>query len=307
MRIILAGANGFIGSYLSKRFSDEGHDIKCISRKTGDIPWEEKSITEVLNGADVLINLAGHTINCRHNASNREKILNSRLQTTTMLGNAMKACTQRPSLWINASASAIYPSEITMPAGESAPVTDRTFLSQVVAQWEKCFFSFGFPETRQVVLRTSVVLGHGGAFEPLYQLSRFGLGGATGSGKQFFSWIHIEDYYRIVKYVIEQQQISGIINCTAKNPVANSDLMRAMRKAVGAPIGLPAPAFAVKIGAVFIGTESSLLLDSSYMIPQKLNDEGFVFEFPEINSAVSDIVNRYYKKQYTRIFNENFK
>ena len=307
MRIILAGANGFIGSYLLKWFSDEGHDIKCISRKTGDIPWEEKSITEVLNGADVLINLAGHTINCRHNASNREKILNSRLQTTTMLGNAMKACTQRPSLWINASASAIYPSEITMPAGESTPVTDHTFLSQVVAQWEKCFFSFGFPETRQVVLRTSVVLGHGGAFEPLYQLSRFGLGGATGSGKQFFSWIHIEDYYRIVKYVIEQQQISGIINCTAKNPVANSDLMRAMRKAVGAPIGLPAPAFAVKIGAVFIGTESSLLLDSSYMIPQKLNDEGFVFEFPEINSAVSDIVNRYYKKQYTRIFNENFK
>lgn len=307
MRIILAGANGFIGSYLSKWFSDEGHDIKCISRKTGDIPWEEKSITEVLNGADVLINLAGHTINCRHNASNREKILNSRLQTTTMLGNAMKACTQRPSLWINASASAIYPSEITMPAGESALVTDHTFLSQVVAQWEKCFFSFGFPETRQVVLRTSVVLGHGGAFEPLYQLSRFGLGGTTGSGKQFFSWIHIEDYYRIVKYVIEQQQISGIINCTAKNPVANSDLMRAMRKAVGAPIGLPAPAFAVKIGAVFIGTESSLLLDSSYMIPQKLNDEGFVFEFPEINSAVSDIVNRYYKKQYTRIFNENFK
>lgn len=296
MRIILAGANGFIGSYLSKRFSDEGHDIKCISRKTGDIPWEEKSITEVLNGADVLINLAGHTINCRHNASNREKILNSRLQTTTMLGNAMKACTQRPSLWINASASAIYPSEITTAADESASVTDRTFLSQVVAQWEKCFFSFGFSETRQVVLRTSVVLGHGGAFEPLYQLSRFGLGGVTGSGKQFFSWIHIEDYYRIVKFIIEQQQISGIINCTAKNPVTNSDLMRAMRKAVGVPFGLPAPAFAVKIGAVFIGTESSLLLDSSYMIPQKLNDEGFVFEFPEINSAVSDIVNKYYKK-----------
>ena len=296
MKIILAGANGFIGSYLSKRFSDEGHHVQCISRKTGDIPWQENLIAEALNGADVLINLAGHTINCRHNAVNAEKILNSRLLTTTMLGKAMQACAPRPALWINASASAIYPSEITMPAGESAPVTDHTFLSQVVAQWEKCFFSFGFPETRQVVLRTSVVLGHGGAFEPLYQLSRFGLGGATGSGKQFFSWIHIEDYYRIVKFIIEQQQISGIINCTAKNPVTNSDLMRAMRKAVGVPFGLPAPAFAVKIGAVFICTESSLLLDSSYMIPQKLNDEGFVFEFPEINSAVSDIVNKYYKK-----------
>lgn len=296
MKIILAGANGFIGSYLSKRFSDEGHHVQCISRKTGDIPWQENLIAEALNGADVLINLAGHTINCRHNTVNSEKILNSRLQTTTILGKAMQASAQRPALWLNASASAIYPSEITIPAGESAPVTDSTFLSKVVAQWEKCFFSFGFSEIRQVALRTSVVLGHGGAFEPLYQLSRFGLGGATGSGKQFFSWIHIEDYYRTVKFVIEQPQISGVLNCTSANPVTNSELMRAMRKAVGVPFGLPAPAFAVKIGAVFIGTESSLLLDSSHMIPQKLEAEGFIFEFPEINMAVSDIVNKYYTK-----------
>ena len=253
-------------------------------------------MSETLNGADLLIKLAGYTINCRHNTENSEKILNSRLQTTTMLGKAMQSCTQPPALWMNASASAIYPSEITMPAGESAPVTDRTFLSRVVAEWEKCFFSFQSTEIRQVALRTSVVLGHGGAFEPLYQLSRFGLGGATGSGKQFFSWIHIEDYYRIVKFVIEQPQISGVLNCTSANPVTNSELMRAMRKAVGVPFGLPAPAFAVKIGAVFIGTESSLLLDSSYMIPQKLKAEGFVFEFPEINIAVLDIVNKYYTK-----------
>lgn len=291
MKIILAGANGFIGSYLLNKFKEDGHNVVCVSRIPGDVPWEEHAISKALNGADVLINLAGHTINCRHNAVNRNAILSSRLQTTTILGKAMEACLQPPALWINASASAIYQPQLSKPADESGALNSQTFLSQVVAQWEKCFFSFHAPKIRQVVLRTSVVLGNGGAFSPLYQLSRFGLGGATGSGKQFFSWIHIQDYYRTVNFIIQNNQINGVVNCTSENPVTNSELMRAMRKAIGVPFGLPAPTFAVKIGAIFIGTESSLLLDSTFMIPGKLKSHGFVFKFPYIQSAVSEIIN----------------
>lgn len=296
MKIILAGGSGFIGNYLTRRFREEGHEVQTISRNNGDISWNTIEISSALDGADVLINLAGHTINCRHTKANREAILQSRLSTTAMLGDALKMTDKPPALWINASASAIYDSNIDKPAGESTITTTRTFLSNVVSQWENCFFSFHFPETRQVALRTSVVLGEGGAFSPLYLLTRFGLGGATGSGKQFFSWIHIEDYFQVVKFAIANKEIQNVLNCCSEQPITNRELMKALRKAVGISFGLPAPSLAVKIGAFIIGTESSLLLESSYMFPENLNKVGFVFKYPDIFSASSHLVTKFRKR-----------
>lgn len=291
MNIVIAGGTGFIGTYLRKRFEEQGDVVKIVSRDINHIPWTHKSLVSELEGIDLLINLAGTSINCRHTDENKEQILQSRLKSTQLLGGAVLACKNPPKFWINASASAIYKPSETFISTEKTTDLATDFLGTVVAQWEKVFFGFETAGIRQLVLRTSVVLGNGeGAFLPLYNLARFGLGGPVGSGKQIFSWIHLEDYFRIIMFAIENPNISGIINCTSPNPVSNATLMKVIRKNARMPIGLPAPVFAVKIGAKFIGTESDLLLNSSNLYPEALINAGFEFKFKDIESAVADLI-----------------
>lgn len=291
MNIVIAGGTGFIGTYLRKRFEEQGDVVKIVSREINHIPWTHNNLVCELEGVDLLINLAGRSINCRHTDENKEQILQSRLKTTQLLGNAVLACKNPPKLWINASASAIYKPSDTFVSTEKTTDLAADFLGTVVAQWEKMFFGFENAGTRQVALRTSVVLGRGeGAFPPLYNLARFGLGGQVGNGKQIFSWIHLEDYFRIIMFALENLNISGIINCTAPNPVSNATLMKVIRKNAGMPFGLPAPVFAVKIGARLIGTEPELLLNSSNLYPEVLINAGFEFKFNDVDSAIVNLM-----------------
>lgn len=291
MNILIAGGTGFIGTYLKKRFEEKGENVKLVSRTGIDVPWVHQSLVDELEHTDMVINLAGKTINCRHTGENKKMILDSRIKATSLLGNAIAACKNPPMLWVNASASAIYKSDTIAPATETSEHLADDFLADVVRRWETDFFSFKLPSTRQIALRTSVVLGRSkGAFPSLLRLTRLGLGGKVGNGKQIFSWIHIGDYFRIVEFLIQNDSITGVVNCTSPAPLSNAALMKEMRSKVKIPFGLPAPEFAVRIGAFFIGTESSLLLDSTNIYPERLLNAGFKFKFGDISTAISDLV-----------------
>lgn len=293
MNILIAGGTGFIGTYLRHRFEKQGDIVKIVSRNDEHIAWKINDLAAALENTDVLINLAGKSINCRHITENKVLILNSRINTTQLLGKAIEICKNPPLLWINASASAIYkPSEVSASV-ESSTDFANDFLANVVRQWENVFFDFKLPSTRQIALRTSVVLGHNsGVFPTLYNLVRYGLGGKVGNGRQMFSWIHIEDYFRIIMFLSENLSIKSVVNCTSPSPLSNEALMKRIRFHAGMVFGLPAPTFAVKIGAILIGTESDLLLNSCYLFPEVLMNAQFKFKFPTIDSAVTDLLKK---------------
>lgn len=290
-KVVIAGGTGFIGSYLAKRFIETGYQVLIISRDPHYISWKPIDLIESFEDAELVINLAGKSINCPHSEENKKAILDSRINTTIWIGNAILACKNPPRLWINGSACGIYKPSLEHAMTEDETKLGTDFLSDVVRQWEKVFFGFKLNKTRKVALRTSVVLGKkGGALLPLTWLTRFGLGGRQAKGTQMFSWIHEEDYFRILLYLIENNSLQGIVNCTSPEPVTNKRLMNSLRKTLRMPIGIPAPEFVINLGAKIIGTEPELILNSSYVIPKILMDSGFKFRFGEIDKALADLL-----------------
>ena len=292
MKILIAGGSGFIGRYLQKRLQETGHSTRIVSRKHKHVGWQLGSLIDELAETDVLINLAGHTINCRFTAINKKKILESRILTTSLLNEAVAACKTPPRLWINASATGIYEHTAEEKVlDEYAPDFASDFLGEVVGAWETEFRSHAFPFVRKIALRTAMVLGKdGGAFPRLNLLAGLGLGGKQGSGLQMISWIHIEDYFRIILFLIEQQSIEGVVNAATPNPVANAHLMRSLRLMKGVFFGMPAPAFIIKIASAFIGVDASLILDSVNVRSNVLKVNGFEFKFPDIEHAINDLI-----------------
>lgn len=188
-KIVIAGGTGFIGTYIEKRLRDElGYEVKVISRNPQYISWDDQSaIIEALEGAELLINLAGKSVNCRYNERNRKEIMDSRVRTTRILGEAMLACEHPPELWVNSSTATIYRHAEDRPMTESTGEIGSGFSVDVATKWEETFFSYNLPNTRQAALRITIVLGDGGVMGPYRNLVRFGLGGVQGSGKQMFS------------------------------------------------------------------------------------------------------------------------
>jgi len=290
-KVVIAGGTGFIGSYLTQRFEESGFKVQIVSRDPEHISWKPVDLIESIDGAELVINLAGKSINCRHTETNKKSIIDSRVNTTIWIGNAILACQKPPVLWVNGSACGIYESSFDHPMTEDETELGNDFLADVVRKWEKVFFGFRLKGTRKIALRTSVVLGkHGGALKPLVLLSRLGLGGKQASGAQVFSWIHIEDYFQILLYLIEKTEIQGIINCTSPGPVTNKSFMSTIRKKLGIPFGIPAPAFAVNLGAKLIGTEPQLIVNSTYVIPKRLMDSGFKFIYPDSDKALDNLL-----------------
>jgi uncharacterized protein len=286
-KVVIAGGTGFIGSYLAGRFVEAGYQVLIVSRDSHYVSWKPIDLIESFEDAELVINLAGKSINCQHTDENKKAISDSRINTTIWIGNAILACKNPPKLWINGSASGIYKSSFDHPMTEDETDLGTDFLADVVRQWEKAFFGFNLPETRKVALRTSVVLGRkGGALIPLVWMSRIGLGGKQARGNQMFSWIHLEDYFRILEFLIENKALQGIMNCTSPDPLTNEDFMYSLRRTLRMPIGISAPEFAIHLGAKIIGTEPDLILNSSYVIPKRLLDSGFKFRFTDINKAL---------------------
>ena len=290
-KVVIAGGTGFIGSYLSTRFREIGYQVLIVSRAPEHISWKPIDLTEAFEGAEIVINLAGKSINCRHTEENKTAILDSRISTTLWIGNSIVACVNPPKLWINASAAGIYKPSLDHAMTEEEMVLGTDFLAEVVSKWEKAFFGFQLTTTRKVALRTAVVLGkERSALQPLVMLSRFGLGGKQAEGNQIFSWIHIEDYFQIIVFLMENKSVSGIVNCTSPNPIDNNDFMNHIRNVLHIPVGIPTPVFAINLGAKVIGTEPDLILKSSFVIPKRLLSLGFKFKFPKVDKALEDLL-----------------
>ncbi|RYF93614.1 MAG: TIGR01777 family protein, partial [Chitinophagaceae bacterium] len=282
--------------FLKEKYLAEGYEVLVISRSRGDLQWsDKKAIGAALEGATLVINLAGKSVDCRYNEKNRKEILNSRIDSTNILGDAIKQCLNPPELWINSSTATIYRHAEDRPMSEEHGEIGSGFSVGIAKAWEAAFFSHELPATRRVALRISIVLGKtGGAIRPILNLVRFGLGGKQGDGRQMFSWIHIEDLYRIIKFVEEHKALNGVYNCASPLPVTNTEFMRTVRQIAGTPlnIALPAPAWLLSIGAVIIRTEPELILKSRWVIPEKLTAAGFEFQYKMLEDAVEEIVRK---------------
>ncbi|MFD0048373.1 TIGR01777 family oxidoreductase [Actinomycetes bacterium NPDC127524] len=291
-KAILAGGTGFIGAFLEKKFCESGYEVKVISRQAPHINWQDTdAIISALEEAEILINLAGKSVDCRYNKRNKEAILLSRTKTTNILGNAISQCKTPPKLWINSSTATIYRHAEDRPMTEEEGEIGSGFSVDVAKAWEQAFFDFQLPETRQIALRIAIVLGKdGGVMTPFKNMVKFGLGGAQGPGTQKFSWIHVEDLCRIITFLQEKESLSGVFNCSSPNPVTNAELMENLRKAMGVKAGLPSAKWMLELGAVFIKTETELILKSRWVIPERLVKEGFVFKYSRIDGALQQIL-----------------
>jgi uncharacterized protein (TIGR01777 family) len=291
-KVILAGGTGFIGQYFEKQFKELGYDVKHISRQPQHISWNDKpAIIDALEGGELLINLAGKSVNCRFNETNKKEIMNSRLETSNILGESVLSCKNPPQLWINSSTATIYRHAEDRPMTEANGEIGSGFSVDVATNWEKTFYSFSIPKTRQIALRIAIVLGKdGGVMTPYINLVRFGLGGVQGSGNQMFSWIHVEDLFRIVLFLNKREDLKGTFNCSAPEPVSNREFMKKMRKGMNMPIGLPAPKWLLEIGSVLIRTETELVLKSRWVVPERLEREGYKFTFDTLDKTLRDIL-----------------
>jgi uncharacterized protein len=291
-KVILAGGTGFIGKYLEGKFNQLGYEVSIISRTPPHLSWEDHSgIVKALEDSELLINLAGKSVDCRYNPKNQAEILKSRTKTTHILGNAILACKNPPPLWINSSTATIYRHAEDRPMTEETGEIGAGFSVEVAKQWESAFFSFDLPHTRQVALRMAIVLGeNGGVIQPYKNLVRFGLGGVQGSGNQRFSWVHVEDVYQIMLFLKEREDLSGVFNCSAPHPITNREYMQHFRTVMNKSFGLPTPKWMLEWGAMMIGTESELVLKSRWVIPEKLEREGYRFRYTHIDQALKNIM-----------------
>jgi uncharacterized protein len=304
-RIILAGGSGFLGDTLAKYFLERQHEIIVLTRSPGarhdgvrEIAWDAKSLgdwTNFVDGAEVVINLAGKSVDCRYNDANRKAIIASRVESTRVLGEAVAQCKQPPRVWLNSSSATIYKHTFDKPmdeAGETGatPEANDEFSIEVISQWERALNEALTPATRKVVLRTTLVFGRdGGVIPVLRRLARFGLGGKMGSGRQYVSWIHEEDFCRAVEWLIAKDDISGLVNFAAPNPLPNRETMRLICETCGAPFGLPATKWMLEVGAILLRTETELILKSRRVMPGRLIASGFKFKFPELRPALEDL------------------
>ncbi len=301
-RIILAGGNGYLGSVLAGHFKNLSEEVIILSRKPKPIEdniktviWDGKhadnSWVQYLNNADLLVNLCGKNVNCRYTQKNRKEIIDSRVIPTMLLGQEISKMEHPPKLWVNVTSATIYRHAEDHGQDEDTGEIGYSFSIDVCNKWEQAFFHYATPHTRKIALRMGIVLGrHDGVFPRLLNLVKCGMGGRQGDGQQYVSWIHEQDVARITKWLIDHEEISGIINGTAPEPVKNVDLMSSIRKTYGIPIGLPAPEWLLEMGAAIIGTETELILKSRWVLPKRLLDTGYSFLFSKVEHAVHDIL-----------------
>lgn len=310
-RVVLGGSTGFMGRYLLPRLRAAGREVVTVSRSRADIAWDDQAaIDRAVDGASLVIGLAGKSVNCRYTPENRAEIFRSRLETTSALSRAIAKAENPPALWVNSSTATIYRHAEDRPMTESTGEIGTGFSVEVAKAWERALFADELPATRRVALRSAIVLGHGGVLGPLENLARLGLGGAqhdgrwpvsrarreagTGHfpgarrGRQRFSWVHVEDVARIVDFLEEHPELDGPVNAASPNPVDNAAFMATVREVLGARIGPPMPRWMLELGAIGIRTETELVLKSRWVLPEKLAAAGFEFRYPTLEPAIRE-------------------
>lgn len=312
MKIVIPGGSGQVGTILARSFHQAGHEVVVLSRKPTTalwrvVEWDAERLgewTAELERADAVINLAGRSVNCRYTVDNRRIIKESRVKSTQILGSAIAQATRPPRAWLQASTATIYAHRYDAPNDDitgilagtepSAPDTWR-FSIDVASSWERAIIESVTPSTRKVILRAAMVMSpdRGGVFDTLLTLVRYGLGGQAGDGRQYVSWIHDQDFIRSIYWLIEHEELEGPVNLASPNPVPNSEFMRNLRAAWGTPFGLPATRWMLEIGAFFMRSETELILKSRRVIPGRLTQSGYSFQFPTWAEAARDLCERW--------------
>jgi uncharacterized protein (TIGR01777 family) len=312
MKIVIPGGTGQVGTLLARAFVADGHEVVVLSRARRDAPWrvvawDAETVGDwaaEIDGADAVINLAGRSVNCRYTAENRRLIKESRILSTRVVGEAIARAARPPHVWLQASTATIYAHRYDAPndeatgilggSEEGAPDTWR-FSIGVAKSWEQAANEVSLPHTRTVLLRSAMTMSPdpGGVFATLLGLVRSGLGGASGSGRQYVSWIHDRDFVRAVYWLIERAELAGPVNLASPNPLPNAEFMRTLRTAWGIGFGLPATGWMLEVGAFLLRTETELILKSRRVVPGRLLESGFVFQFPTWAEAAGDLCLRW--------------
>ncbi len=301
--IVLAGGTGFLGNLLASHFCARGDRVIILTRRPQKRPdprcrevrWDGETISSWiadLDGADVLINLAGKSVNCRYGAANRRQILESRVRSTRVLGQAIARCVRPPRVWLNSSSATIYRHAEDRPMDELTGEFGTGFSVDVCRAWEREFDAAATPFTRKVALRAAMVMGRGadGPFAMFERLARLRLGGSMGSGRQYVSWIHEHDFCQALEWLIAAADLSGAFNLATPHPLPNRDFLHELRRALDVSFGLPAPRLLLEIGAFFLRTETELPLKSRRVVPRRLEESGFTFRFPTWPDAVRELL-----------------
>ncbi|HTR41293.1 MAG TPA: TIGR01777 family oxidoreductase [Pseudomonadales bacterium] len=308
-RIVIAGGSGFLGHALARHFHERGYAITILTRSpkalangAREIAWDARTIgdwAKELEGITAVINLVGRSVNCRYSERNRKLILESRVDSTCAIGDAIAQCKTPPLVWLNASTATIYQHTFGPAWDESGkigstPEAKDEFSIEVATAWEKTLQETNTPRTRKVAMRAAMVLGtaKNSVFPMLLHLTRFGLGGKMGNGRQFVSWIHEKDFCRAVEWLISHDELSGAVNIAAPHPITNAEMMKTFREVCGMPIGLPAAAWMLEIGAFFLRTETELIIKSRRVVSRRLTESGFAFTFPFLRPALEDLCAR---------------
>ncbi len=312
MKIVIPGGSGQVGTLLARDFHAGGDEVVVLSRTPRPAPWrvalwDAKTIgswASEMSGADAVVNLAGRSVNCRYSAQKRRDIIASRVNSARVVGEAIAQAAQPPRVWLQMSTATIYAHRFDAPndditgilGGAEPDVPDTWRFSIEVAQaWEHALQEAETPRTRKVALRSAMVMSpdRGGVFDVLLGLVRHGLGGPSGNGRQYVSWIHERDFVRAVRWLLEREDLAGPINLAAPGPLPNCDFMQALREAWGIGFGLPATEPMLEIGAFFLQTETELILKSRRVTPARLPASGFEFEFADWPAAARDLCRRW--------------
>jgi len=328
-KIVIAGGTGFIGQALAAFFGRNNEVVILGRHVPGDaagaspsltnragkklltsadgyhiqyLRWDglrvEKSWAQAIDGCDLVINLAGKSVNCRYTPKNKQAIFDSRTDSTRAIGLAVRDAVTPPKVWINAASATIYRHAEDHPQDEYMGEFEDDFSVQVCKRWEETFEQQRAPFTRKITLRIAITLGNGGVFRPYLRLLKFGLGGRQGNGRQMYSWVHIDDLCRAINWIYERNRLEGVYNVCSPHPVSNRDFMHMLRKASGHRIGLPAFTWMLKLGAWLIGTETELILKSRWVLPTKLQDAGFIFRYTEAEDAIRSVLEKIPRRKY---------
>jgi uncharacterized protein (TIGR01777 family) len=315
LRIVIPGGSGQVGRVLARHFQRRGDQVTVLTRSPHTAEWQTVHWdgqtpglwTQYLDGADVCINLTGRSVNCRYTPDNRVEIYNSRIASTRLLGQVIASLSNPPCVWLNASTATIYRHALDRPMDEkTGELGDRdpevpgtwNFSTRVARDWETAFFKAETPNTRKVAMRSAITFSPvpGNAFAVLSNLARIGLGGKQGNGRQWVSWIHEDDFARVVEFLIAREDLEGPVNIASPNPEQNREFMAILREAWNMPNGIPAPAPLLEIAAYFMRTETELVLKSRRVVPTRLLNAGFTFNIPNWAHAAEDLVEKWRRR-----------
>lgn len=316
MKVVIPGGTGQVGAVLNRALTAAGHDVTVLTRRPTrerEIGWDGETLgawAGAVDGSDVVINLAGRSVSCRYTPANLRAMMDSRVRSARVVGEAIAGAARPPRLWLQMSTATVYAHRFDAPNDEATGLIGGAepgvpgywaYSVEIAKAWEAAQEQAATPATRKVALRTAMVMSpdHGGVLDILLRLARLGLGGPVAGGAQYVSWIHDRDFVRAVEFLTARDDLAGPVNLAAPCPVPQREFMRALRAAWGVPVGLPATRWMAELGAFALRSDTELLLKSRRVVPGRLLDAGFTFEHAEWPEAATDLVRRVHARAGT--------